>query len=423
MIKKYAKHPVVSGSFFMLSASLVVNGINFLFSILVIKLLPHVVYGEYTAIFAYVYLLALPFTMFSLVLIKKVGGRKTEERIKFSKWLENYVFQIIKKYAYLLIIFGLILYAGLFYWSNFLYWYSGLFIALFLFFSFLNSFYDSMFKALKWLLAISLISVFFVFLKLTLSFFAIRIHNNLLVLLLIILFLGFCDLSLRRYLFRKKTKKVDFTNYNNKKLSWKNVFKKDIILTLLTTFGVLGLVNFDLILVKKFLLPEKASLYSLLSLFLRAVTFVFAPLISAGYIFFTNQDHKHQQNKILLLFITFFVVIGIAITFFYTIFGEYLILIAAKESYLPIVKYLPIAGLSGLFYSLNWLFSQYFLAQESKLSLLIFITGILQIIVLYFFHQSYEQVFYLNLSLYFSLFFVYFLSFLILTFKKIKNKI
>jgi O-antigen/teichoic acid export membrane protein len=284
-------------------------------------------------------------------------------------------------------------------------------------------FYDSLFKAMKWLLVTSVVAVVFTLLKLGFSYFGIHFSSELFILLLIFLFLNILNICFKKNYFRNKTKKIKFGDLEDKKISLKHFFKKDVILTFLTTFGVLGLINFDLILVKKFLDPTSSSLYGLLSLFLRAVTFVFAPLISVAYIFFTNQDHKHQQKKILLLFVGFFIFAGILITISYIIFGNFLVLIVSKKEYLPIVRYLPLAGLSGLFYSLNWLFSQYFLSKESKLSVLIFGAGILQVVTLYFFHQSYEQVFYLNLSLYLLLFFSYFFSFLFLAFKKSRNKI
>ena len=175
--------------------------------------------------------------------------------------------------------------------------------------------------------------------------------------------------------------------------------------------GILGLVNFDLILAKKFLSPTEMSFYSLLSLFLRAVSFAFAPLISAGYIFFTSKDNQSQQKKILLLFSSFFLFAGLIISVIYMLFGRELILLVANEKYLVIKQFLPLASWGGLLYCLNWFFSQYFLAKSSILSLMVFLAIIFQIAILYFFHQSFDELFYWNFMVHLTTFIIYLLAF------------
>jgi O-antigen/teichoic acid export membrane protein len=163
----------------------------------------------------------------------------------------------------------------------------------------------------------------------------------------------------------------------------------------LTMFGLTSFISIDILLVKHLFDPVQAGLYAGLSLVGRIIFFIVAPI---GTVMFPIIVRKHTHNesitntfKASLLMV---VLPALFISGFYFIFPEFAILFILKKT-----EYLEVAGLLGFFglyislYCILYLLAMFFLSiKKTRVYYPILSGAILQVALIYNFHESFLQV-------------------------------
>ena len=196
---------------------------------------------------------------------------------------------------------------------------------------------------------------------------------------------------------------------SEKKVSHKflNVIKylkrKNLLITLITMLGLVGLGIADIILVKKFLPADQAGLYSAISLLGKIILYVATPLSQVAFSFFTGSDSKHNSLLILVLLSISYLFIGGVSTLVYFFFPELIIGIIFGSKFLSISSLIWMAAIFGTLYSLVTLYAQFFIAKNSWWGSLAFFALVIQFIVIFFNHESLGEVIMINILVLFVL--------------------
>ena len=138
-----------------------------------------------------------------------------------------------------------------------------------------------------------------------------------------------------------------------------------------------------------------AGLYGGLSLVGRTIFYFTAPI---PYVMFPLLVKRHSGGKsyknLLYLALVLVSVPSVLITLFYFLFPELTInIFLAGREYLTIASYL---GLFGIFLTIfninNVLVSFYLSLKDLKVSIYIFFCAVIQIILIYLFHQNFQTI-------------------------------
>jgi len=156
----------------------------------------------------------------------------------------------------------------------------------------------------------------------------------------------------------------------------------------------------DVILVKHFLPSFDAGLYAGISLLGKIIFFATAVVVTAMFPIvaekhFAKEKHSH------LLFQTLAIVsiISLIITLVYALAPKLIVSLFLGSAYSSIAKYVPYFGLSMMFLSISSVFFYYFLSiRARKLKLIPLYIIPLMIAGLYFFHDSLKSVVLVQLS-------------------------
>lgn len=196
-----------------------------------------------------------------------------------------------------------------------------------------------------------------------------------------------------RFVFTKKMKTVA--------IDTKEIFQYGIP-SVLTLFGLTSFISLDILLVKHLFDPVQAGLYAGLSLVGRIIFFVVAPI---GSVMFPIIVRKHANNenisgtfKLAFLFI---LIPSITLTCIYIYFPEFVIMFFLKR-----VEYLAIAPLLGFFgiyitlYCILYILATFYLSiKKTNVYFPILIGAVLQIALIYGFHESFLQIIIISFTL------------------------
>ena len=174
----------------------------------------------------------------------------------------------------------------------------------------------------------------------------------------------------------------------------------------LTLLGLTSFISSDILLVKHFFEADKAGMYAGLSLIARVIFYISYPI---GTVMFPMivQKHSKKENftntfKLALLLV---MMPSIALTAFYFIFPEFSVLFFLKRT-----EYLEISSLVGLFgiyisvYCLLNIIANFYLSiKKTKIYIPIIIGALLQIVLIFFFHQTFYQIIMISLGITFLL--------------------
>jgi len=172
----------------------------------------------------------------------------------------------------------------------------------------------------------------------------------------------------------------------------------------LTLLGLTSFISADIMLVKHFFDPHQAGLYAGLSLISRIIFYVSAPI---GTVMFPVivQKHSRKENftntfKLSLLLV---LMPSIAMTILYSLFPNFFVVIF-KTDYLSVASLLWIFSLFISLYCLLTILSTFYLSiQRTKIFIPIILGAILQIFLIYFFHQTFLQIIEISLIITFVL--------------------
>jgi len=160
---------------------------------------------------------------------------------------------------------------------------------------------------------------------------------------------------------------------------------------------------------KKFFTSEMAGLYGAWNLLAKIVLYAGGPLGGLSFIYFSNQSYKKQHKKSLIFIVAGVIIVGILMFITYLIYGSLIIRLLFNKSYYAIINYLPQAAIFGCLYSLISIINGFFLANNSRKSLIIALLFPVYFFSLILFGRSFFGLINLNLifaTIIFALYFV-----------------
>jgi O-antigen/teichoic acid export membrane protein len=420
VLKKLTHNKFIQSGLIFTTASFMVSVINYFFNLVVARGFDLSSYGEYMSALSYVAIFSVPMSAFSMVVIRKLGMVSLSERAGLAAVIQNWVLSKIKDLWPPIVALIIIIGAGL--------WLKGNLALLTIFFIFasmtisiINGFYTAIFQAMKTFFLAGIFMLFAATLKLLIGIGVITIHPTLVWLYFGLIISGITSLTVGyKMIFTKpklKAKKLP-------KVTFKPILhylkQKNILVPLLTSIGLIALLNLDVILVKKFFSSDEAGLYAALSLLGRIILYVAMPLSSVAFAYFTGSETKANTFKVLLLTVLGFVTVGLVSGTAYALFPGLIISIVFGEKFLVLTPLVYLSAIFGTSYALVNMFSQYFVAKNSYVGALTIFGALIQTSLIYLFNDQLSQVLYINIGVLLSLLVIY-ISKILLDFRYAKK--
>lgn len=406
-IKSFSQHPFIRGTFIFTSATFLVNVLSYVFNLFIARGMSLANYGEYSSAISYLSLFAVPFGTLSLIIIKKIGNTLRSDRSQFLQNFEAKFFQYIHSHGLLLIIIS---FASVYLMTNRgnLHLTTSVFVILAVWLTVYFTFYSSALFALKEFWQSGSIQVLQGVVKVVLGaviIFAIPRLDLLYGVLLLTTVLGI-------YLSKQalphdssiQAEKTTLPNF------WKLIRNPEYYIPLVTSLGTIGIINIDLILVKKFFPSDEVGFYAAISLLGKIILYIATPLTAVAFTFFTGNENSSQKTKIFWLTMCGLIAMGVVSVFGYTVFADVIIAIIFGEKFISIQTMLTLAAIFGSSYSLMTLFSQYLVSIQSKFAMFSSIGFFAQVVLIYQFHDSFQQILGINIFCTIALFFIYLLA-------------
>jgi O-antigen/teichoic acid export membrane protein len=395
------RHDFVQGSGIITVTSFGVSVLNYLFNLLVARHVSLGDYGEYSTAMATILLATIPVGALGMYLVRRFGSQPVQERWRLARRLEQRLTGTVVHYSGVLALLCLILGWLLFAHSHLMI-VTTVFVISSSILTLWQTFYLATLQASQKFWWFGGIQIGFSVARLTGGLIALQFHPQLPLLLLSMSVATLAQLGAGYWLIRQEGKK-DNTVKMSAPVAWQQLFtfcqRKEVLLPLLTTLGLVGLSSLDIIFVKIFFPADQAGLYSALSLLAKVVLYVTQPLAIAGYTFFTNHEHREQARFYLLVLTIVTVVVSAIGVLGYSLLSVFTITLFFDSRFLAIQPWLGWAAVYGGLYSLVYLFVQYFLAMNRWYTLgLVAILG-LQVLTMTVWHPHYTSVLFLNIFL------------------------
>lgn len=415
---KTISNPLFSSSFIMVAGTNSINVINYIYHVVMGRLLGPAEYGELAAFFSLIGLLSVIPLSFGTVIIKFVASSKDDHQVAaYLKWFTKPVLLI-----------ALLLALGTALSSNYLATYlntphsTGILIIAFSFLFGLPSYlYRSVLQGLiKFnLVVISLISE----------------TGMKLVAGAVFVFLGFGVMGamtgllfsvitgwIVSFVFLKKYRKIETQG----EVHTKSIFAFTLPV-LVQTAAMTSIMSVDLVLVKHFFSSFDAGIYAAVATLGKIILFASAPVATVMFPLVTRRFAKKENYVgMFLLSIGLTVLVVVGVIFLYYLFPYFVMSLLYGDKYFSGVDLLvPYAIYTGLI-SLSGLFINLFLSvNHNKIVILPLFGAVLQLIGINLFHQTISQVVWVSIAVAALLFIslsVYFLASGLLNGYKIDKK-
>lgn len=393
-ISNFIGHPLFSGSFVMIVGSNAVNFLNYIYHLIMVKLLSPTNYGELAALLSLSGLIGMIPGSLGLVIIKFVSSSKTTVDIsRIISWFNPRLF------------------LGSFF----------IFITITIFSSFISTFLNIKNPALIILIGLTLIfslpsllykSVLQGVLRFPQTVATYFVENGIkLIMGAILVYLGFSVLGataglvtasfigwcLSRFFIRDFIKKV------NAKIDIMPMFSFTVpvlIQNIATTF----LFTSDLILVKHFFSPHDAGLYAVISTLGKIILFGTGPIGTVMFPLVSQRKARGQSfQKIFLLSLVLTLAIATFVLLTYYFFPQ-LVIRLLNASYIEASPYLFWYGIFITLFTIALLFISFYLSLgKTKVVIFPLLASILQIAGIWFFHSTIMMVIAVSIAVTFLL--------------------
>jgi len=394
MLNRLLNNKFIQGGFIFTSASFVVSVLNYFFNLLLARGFSLSIYGEYMSALSYFAILTVPFSALNIIVIKRISKSKVADRASVAKSIENLLINNIIKYKFQILV-ALVAIFAIFYLKTNLTLATILFIILSSILNMFSILYSATIQAYKSFLIAGLFALSMAVLKIIGGLTVIRISPGLLTLYILLIslnllsiFIGSKLLSYKQVI-KNRTISVDSIS--------KYLLRKQILLPTITMLGVIGMLNMDLIMVKKFFDAQEVGLYAALSLLGKIILYGTGPLSLVAMTFFSGSENKHNKEKILFFTAGVYLFVGIIATFFYYNFSELVVSLIFGMKFIAISQYIWLSAIFGSLYSIVTLFAQYSIAESRNFSTISLAGLIFQILGFYFFNNSFYDILMVNI--------------------------
>ncbi|MCL2110333.1 hypothetical protein FWH30_02010 [Microgenomates group bacterium] len=364
MWQQIRKNPFLQSSLITTVAFNGANFLSFVVNFLLVRAISVPDYGEYVAATAYAGLLSIPFSILTLIIIKKIGQHKAQERTEYILRLERRLGKFMRRNGWWMAMVGLGLGWGINYFANLSHAMSIGYILFSLLLSAWGMFWAASLQGLKDFRGFSIATMGTMVVRIMLLVAAIFVFPHSLVFIyLTILGSSLAGIMWQRWRVKKQGSEKRRRAGMDKEIRLK--MTKEAWVTTLGTLGMTALISVDVMLVKKFQTESVAGLFGLLSLGAKIIFYATQPIMQVAFAFGAAKEGEKYQLKNLKISTLILLVVGGGVIGAYLIAPELIIRILAGEKYLAITGYLWMAGVFGLLFILNNLYTQFLINRKS----------------------------------------------------------
>lgn len=396
-ITALANHPFIQGGIILSISNVITGFLNYFFNSLSAKALGPAGFGEITALFSYLVVFSVPLGVISTDLIRRIGHLKSDKNntiLGWERWIWKKLYQwrlLIIPYFLLTLIVPRLTNLSLF---------SSIALLIFILLAFIGTFYNATIQGLQLFAIAAGLSIVSVLLKL-IGPLLVSFHFggvNLVIAVLVIgsfLLLPVYQIIIRKNLINNQEKSIISVPLNKR---IKSLFlNQNMIITTLSLLAITLFNNFDMMFAKKFFTSEMAGLYGAWNLLAKIVLYAGGPLSGLSFVFFSNQSYKKQHKQSLLFISVGIFLVGLIMLVAYSLFGKLIVSLLFNKNYFVIVNFLPQAAIFGCLYSLISIINGFFLANNSRYSLIITFLFLVYFISLILFGRFFSNLINLNL--------------------------
>lgn len=384
-ISIFIRNPLFTGSAIVIVGTISINAINYLYHLMLGRLLGPSGYGELVALISLIGLLSIFPSPLNLVVIKYVSSNKDKEQVNnLIRWLRVRVFQ------FSLLFFILIILASPFL-SSFLH-ISNITYLLLIALSFLFS--------LPAVLNRAILQGFLMFKQMIYSILIENIGKFLISIVLV--YLGFYLLGAMLALVISAALgcylSFIYLRVNNKvKITRPPLIKKMILFAvpvMIQSFSTTSIFTSDLILVKHFFSSHEAGIYASLSTLGKIIFFGASPIATVMFPLISQKAARGENYKDIFKysFIITLILSLVILTIYWTL-PELAIILLYGKAYLEASYMLVWFGIFITLFTLSSLLVNYGLSiGKNRVVLFPLIASLLQVLLIYLFHESLMMV-------------------------------
>lgn len=395
---KALSSPTAKASAFFYFGSFALSLGRYFFHLILLRLLTPGEYGEFLAYLSLLYLLSIPNSTISNVVVKFVSEFRGKDD---QASINRFFYYLLRQLAPGILVLGSLLIIGQGTLAAIFKAHPGAFVILGLsvFLSLPGSLIRSYITAFHRFSAAIIVGFVEVIVSIVLAFFFIRARLSatgavLALILASLLSLVIFLVILRRYLFPPHSYKKNqfnlgrFTGYS-----------------FIYAAGSLSLISSDILVVRSVMSEHLSGIYSSLSIIGRSLYFALGPIIAlvlpiASHRQAATQSARSVFHKLGLVILFF----GLSATAIFALFPKFIISFVSTN-YLEAASYLPLFAASMFLFSLNLFIITYLMAVGyPQVNLLFGLATLAQPILIYVFHSSLNQVVSVNFVLEASLF-------------------
>ncbi len=387
--RRFFRSRLVIGSFIMSVGTIIGGAGNYVYHLLMGRMLGPTDYGILVSLISLSYLLSIPVGTLNLVIIKFVSAFKGKKDVASISALFRIGTKKVLPFSFLVLLIFLILTPLI---TSFLHLPSSLPFIIVLGAFFIGIFSTINRAVLQGLLRfgyISLSSILEVGLKLVVAvvlvIWGFKINGALFGLLIAGIFAYFFTFSPLRFLLKT----------NQQKLRLKGQEMLNFALPVFfSTLAFTSLYTSDVVLVRHFFPGEQSGFYGALSTLGKIIYFLAGPIIAVMFPMVSERHANGGKYKNLLwVSIGLVGIISFLGTVVYFLFPSLIIRILFGSQYLTAIPYLGFFGIFLSFYSLSFLFTNFYLSiKKTKVVIMPVMAAVLQIIFIWFFHQNLWRV-------------------------------
>lgn len=361
---------------------------NYLYHLLMGRMLGPAEYGILESIISFSYLLSVPMMTLNLIIVKYVSSYKGKNDYGSISSFHNFISRKFLREGLILCLILLILSPLI---TSFLhlssYMFSILLVA-FVFVGLFSSLGKGMLQGVSNFFGLAVVNTVEAFSKILFAvvfvFFGFKSQGGLagIVIASALAFL------IANIYFRKFKAKVaaPFTD--------KQLIGKYTIPAFFTTLSMTSLFTTDVLLARHFLRPEAAGFYAALSILGKVVFFAVSPVTLVMFPYVSERHARGQgYTRILMLSLALTVLGSLLVIFLYYFYPGLVVSMLFGRHFIQITGMVWIFGVFTALYSICFLLANFFLSIHKTLpSYIVAASAVLQIVAIYFFHNNISEI-------------------------------
>lgn len=379
----------IRGSVIFTSASFVVSVLHYIFNLLVARGLSLENYGEYSSALSLIAILSVPLTAVNVLIINQLSRTQATDRHALASALEQVLLDRFKRQIALLLTVFFLTGALLYNFTN-LGKISIIFILGSVLLQLFVVFYSSVLQAKKAFIIAGSISVSVAVLKLAVGSGILTLMPSIEAIYGMLLLVGLITVSLSKWKLQLNQHEPINRNLSRSLLNYAQ--RPTVLYPTLTVLGITSLLHLDVVLVKLFFPADLAGAYAGVSLLAKIILYATGPISLVALTFFSDTEHNNNSKKILSFSLFLYLLGGSVLTVIYYVFSNYVVLAVFGSKFLQITEYVWITGILGSLHALAGLLGQYLVSRHSATGVLSIIAAVIQVMGVYFYHNSFYDV-------------------------------